>query len=206
MFEFNIPTGFKNKAQGCGTPLPWVGNRPQFPFTPRGLRHIGTNAVWEDRRNSVGVEKRDGETSLTQGSGVPQPWAMICNPIGILNTYVGISIPYPERKDVGNDKSCTWERTCSRSSTLQPWSSAGIHRLKRCEKGNRISREIAFPNEIWEREEFRPPRMPECPRARTSPFLRVLPVLPVLQTLFPRRLRTRVPHPLKNTRSVGQTG
>ncbi|HOC71108.1 MAG TPA: hypothetical protein PKO23_20080, partial [Candidatus Hydrogenedentes bacterium] len=32
------------------------------------------------------------------------------NPVGILNTYVGISIPHPERKDVGNDKSCTWER------------------------------------------------------------------------------------------------
>ena len=113
MFEFNIPTGFRNKAQGCGTPLPWVGKCPQFPFTPKGLRHMDANAVWENRRNSVGVEKREGETSLTQGSGVPQPWAMICNPIGILNTYVGISIPHPERKDVGNDKSCTWERFCT---------------------------------------------------------------------------------------------
>ncbi|OQC06363.1 MAG: hypothetical protein BWX80_01613 [Candidatus Hydrogenedentes bacterium ADurb.Bin101] len=101
--KFNIPTGFKNKAQGCGTPLPWVGNRPQFRFTPKGLRHTGTNAVWENRRNSVGVEKREGEISLTQGSGVPQPWAMIWNPVGILNTHVGISIPYPEGKDVGNE-------------------------------------------------------------------------------------------------------
>ena len=56
MFEFNIPTGFRNKAQGCGTPLPWVGKCPQFPFTPTGLRHIGANDVWENRRNSVGVE------------------------------------------------------------------------------------------------------------------------------------------------------
>jgi len=104
MFEFNIPTGLNKKAQGCGTPLPWGGNRPQFPFTPTGLRHIGVNAVWENRCNSVGVEKREGEISLTQGSGVPQPWAMIWNPVGILNTYVGISMPYSEWKDVGNDK------------------------------------------------------------------------------------------------------
>ena len=73
MFEFNIPTGFSNKARGCGTPLPWVGNYPQFPFTPTGLRYIGANTVLENRRNSVGVKKREEETSLTQGSGVPQP-------------------------------------------------------------------------------------------------------------------------------------
>ncbi len=96
LFEFNIPTGFRNKAQGCGTPLPWVGNYPQFPFTPTGLRYIGANTVLENRRNSVGVKKREEETSLTQGSGIPQPWAMIWNPVGILNTYVGIPIPYPE--------------------------------------------------------------------------------------------------------------
>jgi endonuclease YncB( thermonuclease family) len=35
---------------------------------------------------------------------------MIWNPVGMLNTYVGISIPHPERKDMGNDKSSTWER------------------------------------------------------------------------------------------------
>jgi len=110
MFEFTIPTGIKNKAQGCGTPLPWVGNCPQFPYTPTGLRHSGANAVWENRRNSVGVEKSEGETSLTQGSGIPQPWAMIWNPVGILNTYGGISIPYPERKDVGNYKNGIWKR------------------------------------------------------------------------------------------------
>ena len=117
MFEFNIPTGFKNKAQGCGTPLPWVGNYPQFPFTPTGLRHIGATSVRENRRNSVGVEKREGETSLTQGSGVPQPWAMLWHPVGILNTYVGISIPYSERKDVGNDKNRIWEREKTNAST-----------------------------------------------------------------------------------------
>ncbi|OQB99274.1 MAG: hypothetical protein BWX80_03771 [Candidatus Hydrogenedentes bacterium ADurb.Bin101] len=109
MFEFNIPTGFKNKAPGCGIPLPWVGKCPQFPFTPTGLRHIGATSVRENRRNSVGVEKREGETSLTQGSGVPQSWAMLWNPVRILNTYVGISIPYPERKDMGNDKNPIWE-------------------------------------------------------------------------------------------------
>jgi len=123
MFEFNIPTGFMNKAQGCGTPLPWVNVR-QSPYpTLKGLRKSvlrnpsrveadRVNAVWENRRNSVGVEKREGQASLTQGSGVPQPWAMIWNPVGILNTYVGISIPYPEGKDAGNDKSATWERVC----------------------------------------------------------------------------------------------
>ena len=105
MFEFNIPTGFKNKAQGCGTPLPWVGNRPNSRLPQRGCVNWGT--VLEDRRNSVGVEKREGKTSLTQGSGVPQPWAMIWNPVGILNTCVGISIPYPERKDVIIDKDNT---------------------------------------------------------------------------------------------------
>ena len=73
MFEFNILMGLKNKARGCGTLLPRVGKCPQFPFTPKGLRHMDANAVWENRRNSVGVEKREGETSLTQGSGVPQP-------------------------------------------------------------------------------------------------------------------------------------
>ena len=48
--------------------------------------------------------------SLTQGSGVPQPWAMIWNPVGILNTYVGILIPYPEWEDVGNDKNLILKR------------------------------------------------------------------------------------------------
>ncbi len=110
MFEFNFPTGFNNRAQGCGTPLPWVGNPPQFPFTPTGLRHIGANAVWENRRNSVGVAKTEGKTSFTQGSGVPQPWAMLWHPFGILKTYIGISLPYPEGKGAGNDKSATWER------------------------------------------------------------------------------------------------
>jgi hypothetical protein len=72
MFEFNIPTGFNNKAQGCGTPLPWVGNSLQFPFTPTGLRHNGVTAIRENRRNSFGVEKREGERTLTPGS--PACW------------------------------------------------------------------------------------------------------------------------------------
>jgi|ADurb_Total_1113_FD_contig_51_983604_length_501_multi_1_in_0_out_0_1 hypothetical protein len=29
---------------------------------------------------------------------------MIWNPVGVLNTYIGISITHPQRKDVGNDK------------------------------------------------------------------------------------------------------
>ena len=37
---FRIPPGFYIIAQGCGTPLPWGGIAPQFPFTPTGLRHI----------------------------------------------------------------------------------------------------------------------------------------------------------------------
>jgi len=37
MFEFNIPTGFRNKAQGCGTPLPWVGSYPPIPVYPNGV-------------------------------------------------------------------------------------------------------------------------------------------------------------------------
>jgi|ADurb_Leu_01_Slu_FD_contig_91_530283_length_765_multi_2_in_0_out_0_1 hypothetical protein len=45
---------------------------------------------------------------------------MICNPIGILNTYVGISIPYPERKDVGNDKNGIWERVANVLPRLLP--------------------------------------------------------------------------------------
>jgi len=34
---------------------------------------------------------------------------MIGNLVGILNAYVGISMPYPEQKDVGNDKNGIWE-------------------------------------------------------------------------------------------------
>ncbi|OQB99437.1 MAG: hypothetical protein BWX80_03700 [Candidatus Hydrogenedentes bacterium ADurb.Bin101] len=36
MFEFIIPTGLKNKARGCGTPLPWVGNCPNSRLPQRG--------------------------------------------------------------------------------------------------------------------------------------------------------------------------
>jgi len=132
IFEFNIPRGLNNKAQGCGTPLPWGRNRPQFPVTPTGLRHIGANALWANRRNSVGVEKREGKVSLTQGSGVPQPWAVIWNPVGILNTYVGILIPHPERKDVDNDKNCILECTFLRNCISLPTAlhpSAGYRNL-----------------------------------------------------------------------------
>jgi len=124
MFEFNIPTGFNITAQGCGTPLPWGGNRPQFPFTPTGLRHIGANTIRENRRNSVGVEKREGETLLTRGCGAPLPRAVLLNPVGILNIYVSISMSYPERKDVGNDKNCILERTCRRNCISRPRSIA----------------------------------------------------------------------------------
>ena len=68
-FELNIPTGLNNTAQGCGTPLPWGNDIHPLHFTPKGLRHVSANAAWENRRNSVGVEKREGMISLTQGSG-----------------------------------------------------------------------------------------------------------------------------------------
>ena len=70
------------------------GGNAYYGFTPTVLRHIRAHTVWENLRNSVGVEKREGETLLTQGSGVPQPWAMLWNPVGILNTYGGISAPF----------------------------------------------------------------------------------------------------------------
>ena len=45
-----------------------------------------------------------------------------------------------------------WERTCPRSSTSQPWLSAGLYRPNLYKTRNRISRESPFPNRIWERE------------------------------------------------------
>ena len=45
MFEFNIPTGFRNKAQGCGTPLPWVSDvSPSLFSTPTELRRSSHTA------------------------------------------------------------------------------------------------------------------------------------------------------------------
>jgi hypothetical protein len=38
MFISNIPTGFNNTTQGCGTPLPWVVDARPLRFTPTGLR------------------------------------------------------------------------------------------------------------------------------------------------------------------------
>lgn len=57
------------------------------------------NAVWENRRNFVGVKERKGMIMTT----------MIWNPVGILNTGVSVPILYPERKDVANDKNGSWE-------------------------------------------------------------------------------------------------
>ena len=85
----NAPKGLRTLAQGCGTPLPWVGNRPNSRLPQRGCVNWGT--VLENRRNSVGVEKREGKTSLTQGSGIPQPWALFLNPVGILNSNIRFS-------------------------------------------------------------------------------------------------------------------
>ena len=46
MFEFNIPTGFKNKAQGCGPPLPWVSDvSPSLFSTPTELRRFSRTEV-----------------------------------------------------------------------------------------------------------------------------------------------------------------
>ena len=46
--------------------------------TPTGLRMC--------RRNPVGVENRRRGIADTQGSGVPQPWAVLRNPVGILRS------------------------------------------------------------------------------------------------------------------------
>ncbi len=72
---------------------------------------------------------------------------MIWNPVGILNTYVGISIPHPEGKDVGNDKSTTWERAKNIKKIL-------LYRLE-CMCGFLAQFHYffaySFPNSLWER-------------------------------------------------------
>jgi len=84
-----IPTGFNNTAQGCGTPLPWGIDTHPFRITPTGLRPFWRHAGFLlKRRNPVGVVGWRGGYR-TQGSGVPQPWAMLRNPVGILDRHAG---------------------------------------------------------------------------------------------------------------------
>ena len=94
MFLGANPEGILKVSPGLRYTATQGGGNAYYGFTPTVLRHIRAHTVWENLRNSVGVEKREGETLLTQGSGVPQPWAMLWNPVGILNTYGGISAPF----------------------------------------------------------------------------------------------------------------
>ena len=95
MLRFDIPRGFNNTAQGCGTPLPWGDDTRPRRFTPTGLRR------------SLGMQPRWGKLMLgcwrTQGSGVPQLWATIRNPVGILNN-TDYCFYQTLTKSVGNEK------------------------------------------------------------------------------------------------------
>ena len=86
---FRIPTGFHIIAQGCGTPLPWVSDVfPSLFSTPTELRRF-SNTVPQLTQPRWG--KRELGRFPTQGSGVPQPWAMFLNPGGILNSNIRFS-------------------------------------------------------------------------------------------------------------------
>ena len=74
--NLNSLKGLHIKAQGCGTPLPWVNVRQSPYSTLKGLRNA-------DLRNPFRVEADCGAGS--QGSGVPQPWALLFNPFRIKN-------------------------------------------------------------------------------------------------------------------------
>ncbi len=137
MFEFNIPTGFNNKAQGCGTPLPWVGNPPQFQFTPTGLRHIGANAVCENRRNSVGVEKRKGERRSSKVAGYRNLGLCYGIPLGFLRHTSASHYPTLKgkvqvmtRAQLGNETKCFFSLLCDplrRSAPLRSRSPFPLH-------------------------------------------------------------------------------
>ena len=86
---FRIPTGFHIIAQGCGTPLPWVSDVfPSLFSTPTELRRF-SNTVPQLTQPRWG--KRELGRFPTQGSGVPQPWALFLNPVGILNSNIRFS-------------------------------------------------------------------------------------------------------------------
>ena len=72
------PKGLSIKAQGCGTPLPWVRHSP--PHYPNGVASKGLTQPFQGRGQVVAPG--------TQGSGVPQPWALIFNPFRIKNTPI----------------------------------------------------------------------------------------------------------------------
>jgi len=86
---FRIPMGFHIIAQGCGTPLPWVSDVfPSLFSTPTELRR-SSNTVPQLTQPRWG--KRELGRFPTQGSGVPQPWALFLNPVGILNSNICFS-------------------------------------------------------------------------------------------------------------------
>ena len=94
------PNGIKQHGPGLRYAATLGEKYAPPPFLPqRGCVTLGANAVWENRRNFVGVKERKGMITTT----------MIWNPVGILNTGVSVPILYPERKDVANDKNGSWE-------------------------------------------------------------------------------------------------
>ena len=79
-----------------------------FSWLPRRVVRIrrgtgyGTGCVMVYDRNVIGFEtqprwgkKEVGRVSFTQGSGVPQPWAALCNPVRILQGS------FPARDEIG---------------------------------------------------------------------------------------------------------
>jgi len=75
--NMNSLKGLHIRAQGCGTPLPWVNVRHAPYPTLKGLRTSGL-------RNPFRVQADCGPGS-SQGSGTPLPWALLFNPFRIKN-------------------------------------------------------------------------------------------------------------------------
>ena len=44
---FGIPTGSRNKAKGCGLPLPWK-SESIIPYTPKGFRPVDDAGTFPD--------------------------------------------------------------------------------------------------------------------------------------------------------------
>ena len=63
----------------------------------------------------------------TQGSGVPQPWAVLLNPVGILNTSIRFRVSPP--KDVGNDKIYQWNQTMRKEVLQNKIAAYGKHSI-----------------------------------------------------------------------------
>ena len=106
---FRIPPGFYIIAQGCGTPLPWVSNIYFSLFsTPTELRRFSHTAL-VPKMTQPRWGKRKFVAIPPQGSGVPQPWALLLNLVGILNSNIRFSFLLFVAKDVDNDKRYAWE-------------------------------------------------------------------------------------------------